>query len=326
MGRKKINNYRTDLALENHESLEGDKFDGIKITIEDDNKNKIKTTLIEVENKKGEVILGKEKGKYITIESKYMSSSNKDIHDKIIKVGKKKLEDMIGKGKKKVLVVGLGNENVTPDSLGSKVISKILVTRHIIDTFDEELQNKISNVSGIAPGVMGQTGLDTVDVIKGIVEKLKPDLIIAIDALAGREVNRINNVIQITDTGITPGSGIGNKTKSINEETLGVKVIAIGVPTVIDAPTLVRDSINMIMNNIRKGRELLINNNEFESKDEDEQLEIIKEGMSERLKGLFVTPREIDQNIERIGNIVANIINISVHKGLSIEDINYFME
>ncbi len=323
---KKIRNYRTDLAVEIKEGL-NENIDGVIIKTEEDMYNNIIVTTVNITNDNGEKYMEKPKGSYITVECPDMGGSNKDIHDNIIKYGTHKLKELISKNEKSnVLVVGLGNEYVTPDALGPKVISKLLVTRHIKDSLDGELAEKIISLSGVAPGVMGQTGIETVEVIKGIVERTKPSLVIVIDALASRSIDRINTTIQISNTGIAPGSGVGNKRRAINKETLGIDVIAIGIPTVVDAPTLVNDSLNLIIDEmIQSSEENEMFYNLLKDLSDAEKYEVIKSALSDTLGNMFVTPKEVDQVIERLSNIVANIVNLSTHKGLTVEDINYFM-
>lgn len=328
--KNKLRNYRTDLAIElkNINKYEGVDFEGIEMNIEEDKEKRVKVTNIKIENKKGEEILGKPIGTYITIESKEMKTSDKEIKDEIIKIGKKKLVSMIGEKKyNKILVVGIGNRDVTPDALGPKTISKILVTSHLKDSLDKSLQKKIEDVSCIATGVMGQTGIETVELVKSTVKTIKADLVIVIDALAGSDINKLNNAIQFSNTGIIPGSGVGNNRKGLNEETLKVKVISIGVPTVVDTATLIKDSVNMIIKKTKDLKpEIMDIFNKLYELDDEEQYKLIKNGLTDDLKGMFVTTREIDQTINRISNIVANIINLSLHKGLDAGDINYFME
>ena len=150
----------------------------------------------------------------------------------------------------KVLVVGLGNWNVTPDALGPKVIEGIMVTRHLSQVMPEFMEEDMISVAAISPGVLGTTGIETVEVIKALVENIKPSLIICIDALAARRIERLNKTIQISDTGISPGAGVGNHRKAINKEELGVRVIAVGVPTVVDASTIANDTIDMVLDNL----------------------------------------------------------------------------
>ncbi len=317
--------YRTDLALEIKEDIDQN-VDGVLMRTEEDRDNNIVVTTVEITNKNGEKEMGKPKGKYITIECPDMGGSNKIIHEQVIEYGIDKIKELINKKEREVLVVGLGNEYVTPDALGPKVISKLLVTRHIKDSLDEGLSNKIISLSGVAPGVMGQTGIETVEVVKGIVEKTKPSLVIVIDALASRSIDRINRTIQISNTGIAPGSGVGNKRRAIDKETLGVDVIAIGIPTVVDAPTLVNDTLNLIIDEMMEySGDNEVFYNLLKNLSDEEKYEVIKKSLTPSLGNMFVTPKEVDQVIERLSNIVANIVNLSTHKGLTLEDINYFM-
>ncbi len=324
---KELFSYRTDLALEIKEDEGFENIDGVCIKVEEDKESKITITTVNIENEKGQENMGKPIGSYVTLECSNMGGSDKDIHDLVIEYGRDKLEKMININEEStILVVGLGNEYVTPDALGPKVISKLLVTRHIFDSFDEELKTKIIPLSGIAPGVMGQTGIETVEVVKGVVERTKPDLVIVIDALASRSIDRINTTIQISNTGIAPGSGVGNKRKAINKETLGIDVIAIGIPTVVDAPTLINDSMNLIIDEmIENSKDDEVFYNMLKGLEDKDRYEIIKSCLNTTLKNMFVTPKEVDQVIERLSNIVANIINLSAHTGLTEEDINYFM-
>ncbi len=321
----KNRNYRTDLALEIKESIK-ENIEGVLVKKEEDIENDITITTVEVTNSIGEKEMGKPMGSYITIECSEMGGSNKDIHDYIIKYGRDKIKGLINTDVEEVLVVGLGNEYVTPDALGPKVVSKLLVTRHIKDSFSEDLSKKIISLSGVAPGVMGQTGIETVEVIKGIVERTKPSLVIVIDALASRSIDRINRTIQISNTGIEPGSGVGNKRRAINKETLGVDVIVIGIPTVVDAPTLVNDSLNLILDDmIENSKDNDVFYNLLKDLGNEEKYAVIKNCLTPTLANMFVTPKEVDQVIERLSNIVANIVNLSTHNGLTLEDINYFM-
>lgn len=229
-------NMRTDLALENRELLrEGRKddseIDGVEI--ETEVTGDITVTWVKIVNDVGAQAMAKPIGNYITIESESMKDNDAEAHEEIIKIMAKKLGQLHNLNKNAaVLAAGLGNWQVTPDALGPKVIEKLLVTRHMNDVLPEELQAQVRSVAAIAPGVMGTTGIETGEIIKGVSEKIKPDLIVAIDALAARRTSRINATIQMTDTGINPGSGLGNMRMRLNKDTLGVPVIAIGVPTV----------------------------------------------------------------------------------------------
>jgi len=233
MNKTAFANTRTDLALENSEMLLETQptLDGVEIETEE--LGSVTVTWVKIINEQGAESMGKPIGNYITIESEAMKDNDAEAHEEIIKIMAEKLGQLHHLAKDAaVLAAGLGNWQVTPDALGPKVIDKLLVTRHMSEILPDELQEQVRSVSAIAPGVMGTTGIETGDIIKGISEKIKPDLIVAIDALAARKTSRINATIQMTDTGINPGSGLGNMRMQLNRDTLGVPVIAIGVPTV----------------------------------------------------------------------------------------------
>ncbi len=328
---KKVNyfleNCRTDLAIEmqEHFSQSGNE-NGIKV-----NTNKVKgleiyINTVEVLNEEASVNIGKPIGRYITIECEDMKGPDREIHDIIIKVTTEKLKELVEiKKDDRVLIVGLGNEFVTPDAIGPKVVSKAIVTGHIYDMWEEDIQRNFSRVYAISPGVMGQTGVETVDIVKGVVDKIKPKVVIVVDALAGRNIERINSTVQISDSGITPGAGIGNNRKGLNEETLGVKVIAIGVPTVISTTTLISDSIDYILKQLAESTKENENIKAIFNIDDERKYNIINEILQPYTANMFVTPKEIDQVVERLSNIIANAINLSVNEGLTQEDINDFM-
>ena len=228
---------------------------------------------------------------------------------------------------KTALVVGLGNWQVTPDALGPKVTEKIMVTRHLQTVMPEAIDDSVRPVCSIAPGVLGITGIETVEIIKGVVEKIKPDLVICIDALAARRVERVNTTIQIGDTGISPGAGVGNNRKQINEENLGVKVIAIGVPTVVDAVTIANDTIDLVVDSLIKNSS---SGTDFykmlKSLDKNEKEKLIKEVISSKANiDMIVTPKDIDLIINSLSKIIANGINMAVQPNMDMEEINKFM-
>lgn len=322
-----LENCRTDLAIEFEEQFtENNEENGIKVNYDKIEGYEIYVNEVEVLNEKGSENIGKPVGKYITIECEDMKGPDRELHDVIIEVIIRQISKLIDINKdEKVLIVGLGNEYVTPDAIGPKVISKAIVTGHIYDVWEEDIKNNFARVFAIAPGVMGQTGIETVDIVKGIVDKVEPKAVIVIDALAGRKIERINSTIQISDSGITPGSGIGNNRKGLNEETLGVKVIAIGVPTVISTSTLICDSIESIIEELAKNTEINDVINDITKLDEEKKYNIVKNLLEPYTSNMFVTPKEIDQVIDRLSNIIANAINLSINKGLDREDINDFM-
>ncbi|MCD8215998.1 MAG: GPR endopeptidase [Clostridiales bacterium] len=317
----------TDLALEIAEGLSADRQEGIEVINEEYNDDKITVTTVKIKDKKGEAETGKPMGTYITLESPYIKENEIEKHEEIIKILSEKLGELTDlKETSVILVVGLGNWNVTPDALGPKVITKILVTRHISSEIPEDIDENVRSVAAVAPGVMGITGIETGEIIMGITEKIEPDLIIAIDALAARRASRINSTIQIADTGVCPGSGVGNRRMELSKKTLGIPVIAIGVPTVVDAATLVNDTLDSILDELieqtSKGTALyqLLANMTGEDK-----YELISQILNPYEENLFVTPKEVDAVIDRLTNIISNTINIALHPGISKSDINKYI-
>lgn len=211
------------------------------------------------------------------------------------------------------LVVGLGNKQITPDALGPKVIGNLMVTNHMRKHMREYLDEGISSVCAIAPGVLGTTGMETAEIIKGIVGQVHPELVIAVDALASRSLDRISTTIQIADTGINPGAGVENNRAGLNKETLGTKVIAIGVPTVVDAATIASDSIDLAMKDMEEEMSFR------------EKHDLIKEALSKNIGRLMVTPKDIDLVIEKTSKTVANGINLALHKNLTFDEIESFV-
>jgi len=291
---------RTDLALEVRESFPEDDVEikGVILTEEFEDDKKIRITTVEIKDEHGARLMQKPIGTYITIEAPEMEKASEDyckpVSDLIAKYLKKLAGDL---NNEEVLVVGLGNREVTPDSLGPLVIDNLFVTRHLIREYGEEFRkkNNLGSVSAISPGVMAQTGMETVEIIKGVIKETNPKLIIAIDALASRSISRLNTTVQIADTGICPGSGVGNDRKAINEESLGVKVIAIGVPTVVDAATIVADTLTKYMESTGFG--------------EEDIFKFISEVNGSQMYNMFVTPKNIDESVKRISYTLSEALN-----------------
>lgn len=310
-------NFRTDLALERRDlykkanNIEKE-IDGIE-TEEENIENKIYLSRVKVTNKQGEDAIGKPIGNYITIDIKNLKTSNEDEIQKASEVVTKELKNLINKhvdSKSPILVVGLGNLYVTPDALGPKVVNEIDITRHLIEYMPEVLDEGTRPVSAIAPGVLGTTGIETQEILKGIVDNIKPSLIIIIDALASRSIERISSSIQLADTGIVPGAGVGNARKELTEEKLGVPVIAIGIPTVVEAATIAADSLTLF---IKKVQEQAQSNDFLNQLQEEDKYEMIKEVLSPNDYNFIVTPKEIDELIENMKDIVARGINFAVN-------------
>ena len=273
-------------------------------------------TTVDVLNSRGEEAIGKKIGTYITVDCPKIRENDDEAFDKVSAALGDILEKMLNLKKyHTVLAVGLGNWNVTPDALGPKVVSKLLVTRHLFEFIPEKIPDTLQALCAISPGVLGITGIETSEIVKGICDKVRPDVIIAIDALASRKIERISTSIQISDTGITPGAGIGNKRRGLDEEYLGARVIAIGVPTVVDAATVANDTIEILCENIKRSEGL---NKEIgkalELTDNEMRYPLIKEVLNPFVGDLIVTPKEVDEIIDDVSKIIANGINRAVHK------------
>jgi spore protease len=287
----------------------------------------VNITDVTITNETGERNMGKPMGTYITLDLPEFAHYDGEIRDEVSKAMAQALEGVIKlDDSMTALVVGLGNWNVTPDALGPKVVSKLMVTRHLKELVPDSIDEGVRPVCAIAPGVLGITGIETYEIIKGIVEKIKPNLIICIDALASRKMERVNKTIQIGNTGISPGSGVGNKRMEISERTLGVATVAIGVPTVVDAATMANDTIDLVLDAmIKEATEGSKFYEMLKSIDKNEKGRMIREVLDPYVGSLMVTPKEVDMVIDSLSVIIANGINIALQPALDLEDINKFL-
>lgn len=311
-------NFRTDLALERRDLYKkahniSDEIHGLETEKEEKGKN-IQITRVKVLDKAGEEAINKPIGNYITIDVKNLKIASEDEIQEASDVLTSELKHLLEKhitGSDSILVVGLGNLYVTPDALGPKVINEIDITRHLLEYMPEVLEKNTREVSAISPGVLGTTGIETLEILKGIVENVKPKLIIIIDALASRSIERISSSIQLADTGIVPGAGVDNARKELTKETLGVDVIAIGIPTVVEAATIAADSLTLF---IEKMQEQAKSNDFLNQLQEEDKYEMIKEVLSPSDYNFIVTPKEIDNLIENMKDIVARGINFAIQE------------
>ena len=309
-------NFRTDIASERRDIYQKannveDKIDGIESEKEEINEE-IKIERVKITNENGEKAIGKPIGDYITIDIQKLKIAQEDEIKVAADIVSKELKKIIDKHVDKqgeILVVGLGNIYVTPDSLGPKVINEIEVTRHIINYMPQYVVEGARMVSAIAPGVLGTTGIETVEILKGVVDNINPKLLIVIDALASRSIERISSTVQISDTGIVPGAGVGNTRNEISQRTLGIPVIALGIPTVVETAVLVNDSLDLF---ITKLQEEAKSNDYLNKLKEEDNYEEIKEALNPKEYNLIVTPKEIDQLIENMKDVVSMGINMSV--------------
>ena len=277
---------RTDLALERNEMI-NEKISGVESaqTVDDD----IKITHIKITTDEGAERIGKPKGNYITVEIPQMSEENEELCKKSANVVGEELKKLIKNLKNgAVLIVGLGNSYITPDSIGPKAVSNVFVTRHI-NLLNKDFEFNFRDVSAISPGVLGLTGIETTEIVEGVKRSVNPDFIIAIDALASRKLSRLGTTVQLSDTGINPGSGVGNNRKELSKESLGVPVIAIGVPMVVDAFTLAEDIFG-------------------ESPSEDNKLKEVLHS-----ENMVVTPSNVDIIVKQASLIISEAINYALH-------------
>lgn len=307
---------RTDLALEEKERFESDHVEvqGVVLTEQYDEEREIRFTTVKIETEKGAKTMGKPVGTYVTVEAPNMAVPDDAYHREISEELAKLIKKMIPKtdGEYQTLIVGLGNRQVTPDALGPYVVDNLNITRHIIREYgkyamDEE---ETKSVSAIVPGVMAQTGMETVEIIRGVVAETQPDFLIIIDALAARNSKRLNRTIQIADTGINPGSGVENHRCGINKETVGVPVIAIGVPTVVDAATIVNDTMENFIQALESSETLKGVALVMQGYSAAEKYELVRELISPHLNGMFVTPKDIDETVKRISYTISESLNI----------------
>jgi len=321
-------NVRTDLAMEVRELYREktkQEIEGVAVNTEE--QGNVNITRVEVLNDYGAQVMGKAKGNYITLECSALRRADADLKDEVSQTLAKEIKNLlVPKKHLKVLIVGLGNWNITPDALGPRVVSKVFVTRHLFKMYNKEGDNDLVELSAISPGVMGTTGLETSEIIKGVVEKSRPDMVIAVDALASRKMERVNTTIQISTTGISPGSGVGSKRMALDQENLGIPVLAIGVPTVVDAATLTSDTIEMVINSFsqqaKAGSEFY---NMLAELKEEEKYTLIREVLDPYGANLLVTPKEVDEVIVNMAQIIANAINIAVHPSIDLKDVNRYL-
>ncbi len=306
----------TDLALEEKERFESDNVEVQGVVVEEDydEEREVRVTKVKIVTEKGAKTMGKPVGTYITMEAPNMAVPDEDYHREIAGELAKYMGELINWDEKDytILVVGLGNRQVTPDALGPHVVDNLLITRHIIREYGKYAMGEEQGhlISAIVPGVMAQTGMETLEIVKGIVDEIKADYVIAIDALAARNSKRLNRTIQITDTGINPGSGVGNHRNGITVETLGIPVIAIGVPTVVDAATIVNDTMENLIAALESSETLKGVGVVLQGYNATEKYELIKELISPHLNGMFVTPKDIDETIKRISYTISESLNM----------------
>lgn len=335
-------NIRTDLALESHQAVieqEGPpELPGVRVHTEQE--PGITITRMVVENDLGARMMGKAPGNYSTIQSSGLREHNRDLHERIAQLLAEEIqwffqESNLG-DEDTALVVGLGNWNATPDSLGPKVLENLMVTRHLLELSPPELRQGLRPVAALAPGVLGLTGIETGEIIMGVVSRIGAKAVICIDALASRSVDRLCSTIQISDTGINPGAGVGNRRLAINRETLGIPVIALGVPTVVHAVTIISDALNLLEGN-RDSERLTSGRTEFQidpraimdgekpaapkANPSVDRRQLMSQVLDPYFGSMIVTPKEIDLLIDEVADVVTGALNIAFHEGVSYDEV-----
>lgn len=320
-----LRNYsvRTDLALEEKERFESDNVEipGVILKEEYDEDREIRLTRVEIETENGAKAMGKPTGTYLTLETPDLALPDDDKHMEIASrlcryirelIDKNIAEERKGSDDLSILAVGLGNREVTPDALGPYVADHLAVNRHVVKEYGKYAMGleHANMISAIVPGVMGQTGMESSEIVKGIVNETHPDIVIAVDALAARSSRRLNRTVQIADTGIYPGSGVGNHRIGMTKESLGVPVIGIGVPTVVDAATIVNDTMENFIRALESSDSLKGVGRELRSCNTGEKQEFVRELISPHLNGMFVTPKDVDEMIHHISHTLSEAINM----------------
>lgn len=308
---------RTDLAVEERERFPGDggEVSGVSLREWREKKSHVKFSEVKILDQHGAEVMRKPCGTYLTLEASQLAQKDEDYHAEVSEeLGnymKQMIQKQIGVSKKKtgknwnILVAGLGNPFVTPDALGPKVLSHIQVTRHLG-------RNELPVLSGIVPGVMAQTGMETAEIIKGVIREIDPDLLIVIDALAARSIRRLGTTIQMTDTGIRPGSGVGNHRHSLTQESLGIPVLAIGVPTVVGAAAIVQDTVDTMIHVLADSSATKGISKFVQDMEPEEQYCLIQELLEPEFGSLYVTPPNIDETIEMLSYTISEGIHRAV--------------
>ena len=316
-----LDNYgiRTDLALEATERFTEENVEvrGVEIHEDYNEEKDIRTTVVKITTENGARTMGRPQGSYITIEAPGLSVHDEDYHREISLEIARHLQNVINLERElSILVVGLGNSAITADSLGPHVVENLHITRHMIREYGLQSlgKEKMHRISGIIPGVMAQTGMETAEIVRGVVRESRPDLVIAVDALAARNVHRLASTIQLTDTGIHPGSGVGNHRRGMTRENLGVPVIAIGVPTVVGAAAIVHGTVNALVRILTASKEGSRYGEYIRELDSDSQYELIRELLEPEFGAMFVTPQDMDERICKLSAAIAEGIRRAVER------------
>ncbi len=302
---------RTDLAMESAGRYDGDKS-GIRV--QNWEEGEISRTTVNIDTEEAACRLGKQRGAFVTICCDNLPKCGADTRQRVAELMSDALRDMLP-GQGEILVIGLGNRRVTADALGTRVVESTLVTRHLRQNVPDDLKGRLRSVCAAAPGVLGVTGMETAEMVQGIVEHVKPTAVIAIDALAAMETARIGTTVQITNTGISPGSGVGNHRLGLTLDTLGIPVIAIGVPMVVYASTIAKDALSILLKELQ-----------MPFSDHTDAVDALTDRVSAHTLGeMVVTPREVDELLSNLAEVLSMGINMALQPKLSKEEIPILM-
>lgn len=310
---------RTDLAVEERESFPGDggEISGVVLKEWEKKETGIHLTEVIIKNQEGARSMGKPMGTYLTLEAPALAKKDEDYHKEVSKELSGLIRELLSRHgirrveEASILAVGLGNPDATPDALGPRVLDHLQMTRHLSLEYGREFceKNGYPILSGITPGVMAQTGMETAEIIKGIIAETRPDAVIVVDALAARSVHRLGVTVQLSDTGIHPGSGVGNHRNSLTEESLGVPVFAIGVPTVVGAAAIVHDTVGAMVEVLKREEATSRYGSCMENMKPDEQYELIREILEPQFGPMYVTPHNIDERVENLSFTISEAIH-----------------
>jgi spore protease len=311
----------TDMAIEARDIVRGDAKEEVPgVRVKESKSGGVIVTEVEIYEESAERLMGKPRGHYVTLDVPTFKNRDADLKTHLMEQLTDQLKQLIPQDThKSVLVVGLGNWNATPDALGPRVVERLLVTRHLGSVVSEDIREKMRPVAAVAPGVLGTTGIETLDIIRGIAREAEPDLVVAIDALAARNLDRLLGSVQIADTGIHPGSGVGNRRQGLTESSVGVPVIAIGVCTVVQSVSIAQEAIRQLANQLADDMAFY---DILKQMAPSEQRGLIDEVLGARFSELMVTPKEIDILIDDMAEVLAESLNRSLQPHLSTNEWN----
>ncbi len=309
----------TDMALEARNIVRGDAKEEIPgVRVNESEGGGVAVTEVEIVEESAEKLMGKPRGHYVTLDVPTFKERDPDLKRRLMESLTDRLKSLIPqKVSQSVLVVGLGNWNATPDALGPRVIERLLVTRHLSQVVHDDIKDRMRAVAAVAPGVLGTTGIETLDIIRGIVKETQPDVVVAIDALAARNLDRLLGSVQIADTGIHPGSGVGNRREELTKSSVGVPVIAIGVCTVVQSISIAQEAVHMLADQLADDMTFY---DILKQMAPSEQRGLVDEVLGSRFSGLMVTPKEIDVLIDDMADVLAEALNRALQPELGADE------